>query len=167
MTYCRQQVHFLHSEPVDLCMLTFVIMAAAWWEAGWGRCGNVEASFSVAPSCLLVGPQYAQIYRENENPKPLARFSAASSKRPPEPLPWCARSTFTCPIVSPRDMGVTTRRNTSENHNKKSRNHNKKCRKLDSKLRKSERQVEKHPSETTDIAESMPEPFVPTDQIFT
>ena len=32
-------------------------------------------------------------------------------------------------------MGVTTRRNTSENHNKKRRNHNKKCRKQDSKLR--------------------------------
>ena len=32
-------------------------------------------------------------------------------------------------------MGVTTRRNTSENHNKKRRNHNKKCRKQDSELR--------------------------------
>ena len=34
-----------------------------------------------------------------------------------------------------RDRGVTTRRNTSENHNKKRRNRNKKCRKQDSKLR--------------------------------
>ena len=33
------------------------------------------------------------------------------------------------------DRGVTTRRNTSENHNKKRRNRNKKCRKQESKLR--------------------------------
>ena len=34
-----------------------------------------------------------------------------------------------------RDRGATTRRNTSENHNKKRRNRNKKCTKQDSKLR--------------------------------
>ena len=56
-------------------------------------------------------------------------------------------------------MGVTTRRNTSENHNKKRRNHNKQFRKQDSKLRNQNGETFKMPKSVPARAPPRPEPW--------
>ena len=162
------QANFFHLSPGRFCTFGSTVKATASTSGRTvaqccrrstrvtGECWSLQTTSTKECLGLLV-----LVHVKRRGPRP----------SPDEPSEEQGLFTCTSRVVlfgaCTRDMGVTTRRNTSENHNKKRRNHNKKCRKQDSKLRNQNGKLKSTPLKPLTLQNRYARAFCAHDQILT